>query len=434
MKTFSGAIRLFGSTLLALTAVVVAHAQPSDTITANPLAVRLHRIWSLAGNPAGGGHVGQGCGGVGDLDGDGLSEFAVLSHGVWKIYRGKSPAPDTNAIWQLDSCTGEMPHPIIGDFLGTGERWIGFARDTCYTSQAGGTACLMRLRLFKQEGGALSDTPVVIVDPKMLAWAVKDIQAADLNGDGADELIVVYNYSTPEIWIYKGGPGFQVDSPTVIIHDPPATYSGALYYVSVGDLDGDGHLDLVASGYYDNDIERLKFFWGSDSSFWRWSKPDRVIEMNAVTSPDYYYGFTLYDCDGDHVSDLLVTHHIYRSGGGRNARTRSYTPEDADVRLRRGFYSYGTSGGYLNDSTQRYAMTAMINPDPDGGEGSDMLLFSGGSSGPDHQYVARYQPGYDGYGDGRFFGYIEPLADCNGDGWPELINCNSAYGFNAGGR
>jgi hypothetical protein len=60
------------------------------------------------------------------------------------------------------------------------------------------------------------------------------------------------------------------------------------------------------------------------------------------------------------------------------------------------------------------------------------LLFSGGSGGPDHQYVARYQPGYDGYADGRFFGYVAPIPDCNGDGWPELINCNSAYGFNAG--
>jgi hypothetical protein len=428
MKTVPNTIRLLSSALLLITSVAAAYAQPSDTITANPKAARLHRIWSLAGNPAGGGHVGQGCGGVGDLDGDGLSEFAVLSSGTWRVYRGKSPAPDTSAIWSLDSCTGEMPHPILGDFLGTGERWVGFAGDTCYTSQAGGTACLMRLRLFKQEGSRLSDTPVEILDPKMLAWAVKDIQAADLDGDGADELIVVYNYSTPEIWIYKGGPGFQVDSPTVIIHDPPATANPTVYHLATGDLDGDGHPDLVASSLFKHDSAALKFFWGSDSSFYRWQQPDRTITFfNSVM--DVTYGHTLLDCDGDGIEDLFVDGCVFRSGSGKDARRRAYSISDADVLLRKAGYSRSRNGGYLNDTTHRYAMSIIACPTP---ERLELLAFGGGPDGPDRSYEAYYQPGWDGYAAGYFFGDLYPMGDCNGDGWGEFIIGNSAYGFNAG--
>ena len=54
----------------------ILHAQPVvEPITQNPNAVLLRRIWTITGSD--GNRVGDGCGPVGDINGDSISDFAV---------------------------------------------------------------------------------------------------------------------------------------------------------------------------------------------------------------------------------------------------------------------------------------------------------------------------------------------------------------------
>jgi hypothetical protein len=405
----------------------------SDTITANPNAVKLRRIWMVRGGTAGGERVGGGVGSIGDIDGDGLSEFAVHFGrlGQWRVYKGASPAPSTEHMWRLDSGSVEPPYPVVGDFWGTGHKAVGFGvfHPSIEFDQH------FYFSLFRTESGSLPDTPSAVLDPyRTMAPAVipgvHDMLVADLDGDGADELIVVVyrlfrnnvESSNAELWIYKGGPDFQLDTPTVIVRDPEANRDDD-YTVSIGDVDGDHHPDLMTGGDYPSGI-KLKLYYGISGSPWSWTTPDRVDTLT-----DAFYNidaeFTLLDVDGDGKSDMLRSLtgsaksgvYLFRSSLGAEIGNRSLLVDSADRRWL-GYSDY-KRGGYLNDSNRHYEMTLIA--------GLTLLWFGGGSAGPDHAFEAYYSAGGDTLTSGNVFGRGGPISDCNGDGWDDYITANSSW-------
>src|SRR5262245_46508671 len=88
-------IRTFIPTLVLLLATAAALAQPSDTITANPKAVKLHRIWTLLGPLGARRKVGQAAGSFGDIDSNELGDFGIRTgtEAQWNIYYGARPSP-----------------------------------------------------------------------------------------------------------------------------------------------------------------------------------------------------------------------------------------------------------------------------------------------------------------------------------------------------
>jgi hypothetical protein len=427
--------------ILVLLAIAVPSMAQTDTILPNPKAVRLHRIWLQTGNYfRGGDEVGDGAGSVGDINNDSLEDFAVAFGALhqWRLYRGGSPAPDTIPFWTFDSSGGFPGIPVVGDFWGTGHKAVGFMR-----GRAEGAALLPHywLHIFRTESHHLGDSADLVWDSEKTGSPPdvlypSDVIAADLDGDHADELIIVnggINMSNhAEIWIYKGGSNFQVDTPTVVIRDPEEDEDASNYFAAVGDFDGDGHLDLASWGQYPFGVSKAHFFFGSDGSPWNWTLPDRVI---TGTIYGFYPGLSAFDCDGDHVTDLTIGEYLYRSGSGKNARTRSFSADDADRQFHRyGYYMTETSGGYLNDSSRRYAMM-ILQTGGDNAVSTDLLFFGGGPNGPNLTYDAYYRPEDDNLPRGFTFGYRSdgPLHDCNGDGWDDFIIGDRSYGpFNSG--
>jgi hypothetical protein len=184
----------------------------------------------------------------------------------------------------------------------------------------------------------------------------------------------------------------------------------------VGDVDGDGHLDLVSVLAY-GDLGTGRWM---NIKFGTGAMPDGAM---ADRSRLPFQGFrpTLADVDGDGVQDVVMEDtSIYLSSRG-DARRRSYDAADADVAFE---FPDGiptmSSAGYVNH--RRFeAMDPRVYTKRTG----DLeLVLSGGANGPNGTYDASANGA--GYLDFPFH-WTWKLGDLNGDGWPEFATSSPEY-------
>ena len=395
------------------------HAQ-GDTITRNPKCVQLKRIWTIEGSVRDA-YVGAGVGGVGDVNGDSIGDFAVFSDlpNRWMVFYGSDDSISTSPVWTMDS-GNYVINPVVGDFWGTGHKAVGFLR----TWLDRGTLRIYDwFRIYRTDSNRLEQTPSAVwysVDwqDTTLRASVTDMLAVDLDGDGDDELIAVLKWVTiagrfGQLWIYEGGPGFQVDTPSVVIRDPEL--NDDFFRAYAGDIDGDRRVDLmtVAQRPLQQGISYC-FYWGSNTLPTGTPQPDRIL-----TSSGFSKFLDWADCDGDGVQDLITPGIlIWRSATQKDPRLRSWDRGDADIYLKSAGGQLDADGhpGYLN--SKRYAMV-------NGRWAPGDILFSGGPQGPDLAYDARYYPNEDGL-QGRVPIRV-PVGDVNGDGWDDAICGNYHY-------
>ena len=413
--------------LLLATLSLPLHAQ-GDTITRNPKCVQLKRIWTIEGAVRES-YVGAGVGSVGDVNGDSIGDFAVFYDlpNQWQVYYGSRDTISTTPVWAMD--TGNyLIAPVVGDFWGTGHRAVGFAR-------TGVDRTILRvydwLRIYRTDLNRLADLPSAVWyghdwKDTTRPSTVADVLAIDIDGDGDDELVCamasVYGDRHGELWIYEGGPGFRVDTPSVVIRDPEL--NDGFYRAYAGDIDGDQRIDLMTIATLGTGTF-MNLFWGIDA--WKSTNrlPDRSVTIG--NSVDYSQFTTLADCDGDHIQDIIRPETlIWRSDGDKDPHTRDWSEQDADIRLLSAGGRLAPAGraGYLN--SKRYEMISA-------GWAPGAVLFSGGPEGPDRAYDATYYPVLDSL-KGRA-NIKSPAGDVNGDGWDDAIAANYQYpsSFDNGG-
>jgi hypothetical protein len=391
-------------------AAIPALAQ-SDSIRPSPNAVELRPMWIKEGGYWGA-YYGTAIAPIGDINGDSLIDFAVNGIDSMWIYHGARPRPSTDASASYPTrTTGGIPHlqqRIHGDFWGTGHQAIVMYKLgtpyypdlVVYRTESGRIADSPATRLYRFNGADRTDFPAMTV--------------ADLDADGFDDLIVGSDKRVHdgvgdivlELMIFRGGPDFSLDAPDLIIRDTEK-HGGTPLWLRTGDFDGDRHVDIASMMSYPSQGRKLKLFFGTG---------DLATFPRLPQSVSYNVSFNLHVCDvdGDRIDDIYIMRGlIFLSSSGKNARTRSYAFDDADVRL---FDAYQWTHllGYLNDDSRRYAMV---------GKGVGTLLaFSGGPHGPD--------PAYDAH-----FRYHEwdrqsiPLGDVNGDGWDDVLFSSDTYPF-----
>jgi hypothetical protein len=179
-------------------------------------------------------------------------------------------------------------------------------------------------------------------------------------------------------------------------------------------------LDLITAARY-SDGAKLKFYFGSETSPWSWSQPDRVIALSTDHHPRIGYGLTLLNADGDSTADLLLPGpdgriYLFRSRGtGKSARTRSYDIADGD----NSYYSPTgvvptEASAPLNDASGLYDMMMLLD--------DKLMAFSGGPYGPDAAYEGTYRDGL-----GNVFGITRAAGDVNGDGWGDYLTANPRW-------
>lgn len=405
--------------ILALFALAPSASAQVDSIRAGSSVVTLRSIWSKVGpddNTRSG--VGIVVAALPDLDGDGRAEFGVgeLGDQQWRIY-GLDALGRARVLWQR---RGASPKPLMsGHFHGDGRLTFGYPRELDTT-----IGTLHWLELLSVDSGRIAESPYAtwhsltarerLVAPRY--------SIADLDLDGADELIVAVpvtvrggvRETNGEIWIYKGGADFQVDTPTVVIRD--ASDNGGTYDLHVGRIDEDEYPDLLC-------VTRV-------GARIRWGEPDvRALDRRVDREFGVVNRFLdLLDADGDRRADLLwYGAFLHLSSSGKDARTRSFDGNDVE----RHFVGRGSSTfvlGPLNDSANRYDMFGVPSSLGDNVD----LIFSGAHGGPDHFYDATYSTAADGLGGGFAMRVSMPAGDIDGNGWRDFIAGNERFDFDRG--
>jgi VCBS repeat protein len=147
--------------------------------------------------------------------------------------------------------------------------------------------------------GRFAEVPDILLrDPLVQAPSVQAIATGDLDRDGKLD-VAVANGSTPNVSIfYQLSPREFVAAPPLAIASPPLA-------VAIGDLDGDGFPDVAVA---ESGRDRVDLFFQTGPR--TFATTPQVIETGAGSSPR---GVALGDLDGDGLLDVVVAESLGRN-------------------------------------------------------------------------------------------------------------------------
>ena len=261
-----------------------------------------------------------------DFNGDGTEDTIVATSGgeVARIYvyDGKTGLDLVGGgILAFDAGFKGGVNLAAGDFNGDGKVDLVAAADV-----GGGP----RVRVFNSaqflagadpaQGKLLADF-FAIDDPKFRGGA--RVAAGDLNGDGRVDLVVAAGVGGgPRVAIFDGQSLLPGNAPKKLVADffayEPSLRNGAT--VSLGDVNGDGKVDLV-TGAGPGGAPRVTVFSGADILAGRGAASTRIADffVNGNTAGRQGTNVTVKDLDRDGRADLIATNagkaYVYTSAG-----------------------------------------------------------------------------------------------------------------------
>lgn len=154
-----------------------------------------------------------------------------------------------------------------------------------------------------------------------------NLREADFDEDGLKDFVVGDNRVTNGMYIYRQGPvgNFTQVAPGLDVSwaSPTGAPCNCLFGVAAGDVDGDGHQDVMVLGYTGAGAGQLHFYRGNGSG--GMAAPVLKFTVTAdfpvVKTPT---GLGLFDLEGDGDLDAVVggsadgTHYVYTNDGAGN--------------------------------------------------------------------------------------------------------------------
>jgi uncharacterized protein (TIGR03437 family) len=218
-----------------------------------------------------------------DFNGNGIADAAVAqSSGNIAILLGTANGFESP---QTASSGGISPTAIVsGDFNGDGKS------DLAIVGQANGSGTLA---ILLGNGDGTFQAPVAIpagISPFYLA-------AADLNGDGKPDLIFS-DYGT------NGNSGaiyVSMNNGTGVFQAPVQVFSGTYPAFGIGDVNGDGKLDLVASADLDDGNAVLSWLAGNGNGTFQ--APVTIVASGVSDN-----SVLVQDFNGDGHADIVLAH------------------------------------------------------------------------------------------------------------------------------
>ncbi|MCF8049999.1 MAG: FG-GAP-like repeat-containing protein [Desulfobacterales bacterium] len=214
---------------------------------------------------------------VADLDNDGYSDVigGASQPGMISIWKGRGPA-GLDEVFNLP-VKGEVQSVAAADVNGDG--W----KDIIYSVQkeASGVAVLVN-----KEGQGWKPG----VGPTEIG-TYQGLRLADINADGNMDIVAANRTSQlqggVQVWLGNGAGGWPVETGPEI--------AGEYNDVAVADFNEDGHMDIAAAGWGKNSV--LKIWFGDGAGGW---------SFGQTLAEGSWYGLTSEDIDGDGHVDLLA--------------------------------------------------------------------------------------------------------------------------------
>ncbi len=223
-----------------------------------------------------------------DLDGDGKPDLVIVSHNGNKVgvFRNTSTVGNISMASEIDYATGSSPYSVaVGDLNGDGKPDLAVCNSSSHT---------ISVYLNTSTVGNLSFTNKI--DYTVSGYVV-GVAIGDMDGDGKLDIIATNNspYTVSVLRNTSSGNG----NLSFAAYRDFTTGNGA-YSTAIGDLDGDGKLDLVTTNEPAGTLSVLKNN-SSIGSLSFASKVDYASQSGAL--PSY---LCLTDMDGDGKVDIAT--------------------------------------------------------------------------------------------------------------------------------
>ncbi len=223
---------------------------------------------------------------IGDLDGDGKADMAVANYyaGTISLFRNTGVSGTVSFAAKVDYATGSGPQTItIGDMDGDGkpDLAVAYANNSNTVSIYRNTSTSGTISFAAKVDYATGNTPY-------------NVAIGDLDGDGKPDLAVA-NYGSGGISVLR-----NTGTIGTISFAAKLDYAtgGNPQSVFMGDVDGDGKLDVAVGNSNSNSVSILRNT-GTTGLIAFAAKVD-------YASLGYFYSFSLGDVDGDGKPDLAV--------------------------------------------------------------------------------------------------------------------------------
>ena len=240
----------------------------------------------------------------GDLDGDGDIDIVVAIRGANSTDGNQMAvlfndgSGDFSNVVTYDS--GNTPEDVVlGDFDGDGDL------DAATGNQGVGEG----ITIFINDGtGAFS-----LGTPISAFVQVRKLKVVDINSDGYDDLLALHNQAYLRILRNNQNGTFTL-SDSILISD--LVLNGWPENFDVGDLDGDGDLDIALSIRVSTYLPNKRLMLLFNNGFGGFSASPTVFELATYVGGDYYgMPVKVEDLDGDGDQDIAVGTGQYTNPG-----------------------------------------------------------------------------------------------------------------------
>jgi hypothetical protein len=281
---------------------------------------------------------------LGDLDGDGKADIAVANSGsnTVSVFRNTSSSGTVSFDTKVDFTTGAFPNSIsLGDVDGDGKT------DMAVTNYSGNTVSVFRNT--SSSGSITASSFSTKVDFTTGGTLPFSVSLGDLDGDGKADMVVsnssaltsntvaVFRNTSTKGSITASSFAAKVDFAT-------GSYARS---VSLGDLDGDGKLDMAIVNFGGNTVSVLR----------NTSSVGSITASSFAAKVDFATGLgpiavSIGDLDGDGKKDIAVANYninsvsVLRNTGSSGSITASSFATKVDFTV--GTFSYSVSLGDLD--------------------------------------------------------------------------------------
>jgi uncharacterized protein YjdB len=255
---------------------------------------------------------------IGDLDGDGKADLAVVNNGssTVSVFRNTSSSGAITAgsfAAKVDFTTGTGPVSVaIGDLDGDGKA------DLAVANYDNSTVSVFRNT--SSSGAITSGSFAAKVDFTTGSGPVS-VSIGDLDGDGKADLAVA-NLSSATVSVLRNTSSSGAITAGSFAAKVDFTTGTNPHSVAIGDLDGDGKADLAVSNYGSTSVSVFRNT--SSSGAITAGSFAAKVDFTTGTNP---HSVAIGDLDGDGKADLAVTNNgsatvsVFRNTGSSGAIT-----------------------------------------------------------------------------------------------------------------